>query len=91
MIKDTCSDPDSRFRMVQEHVLQACKDPVSASFGLQTDQQAHRARTLPLILTLTSTPTPTPTPTPPPTPTPTRGGGRPSRACSSRSTCATAT
>ena len=63
MIKDTCSDPDSRFRMVQEHVLQACKDPVSASFGLQTDQQAHRARTLPLILTLTSTPIPLPTPT----------------------------
>jgi eukaryotic translation initiation factor 2C len=39
MIKDTCADPESRFRMVQENVLQACKDPVSASFGLQTDQQ----------------------------------------------------
>ena len=24
---------------VQDHVLQACKDPVSASFGLQSDQQ----------------------------------------------------
>ena len=41
MIKDTCADPANRFRMVQENVLQACKDPVSASFGLQTDQQAH--------------------------------------------------
>ena len=37
MIKDTCSDPDSRFHMVQDHVLQSCKDPVSASFGLHSD------------------------------------------------------
>ena len=47
MIKDTCSDPDSRFRMVQENVMQACNDPISASFGLRTEQQAPHTEAAP--------------------------------------------
>ena len=54
MIKDTCSDPDSRFRMVQENVMQACNDPISASFGLQTDQQAPHTEAAPRPCVMTS-------------------------------------
>ena len=63
MIKDTCSDPDSRFRMVQENVMQACNDPISASFGLQTDQQAPHTEAAPRPY---ASPQPQPQPQPQP-------------------------
>ena len=64
MIKDTCSDPDSRFRMVQENVMQACNDPISASFGLRTEQQAPHTEAAPPGPTLDLSPNTNPNPNP---------------------------